>query len=115
VYQHLAALARELLQRGENVIVDSTNLKLWQRELFYSVAQAAGSHCVLLYFSAPKDVLQRRIAQRRAQANDASEADGDVLKWQLAEQEPISASELVIRIDSEQATLRQIVDALAAP
>jgi aminoglycoside phosphotransferase family enzyme/predicted kinase len=113
VYQHLAALARELLQRGENVIVDSTNLKLWQRELFYSVAQAAGSHCVLLYFSAPKDVLQRRIAQRMAQANDASEADEDVLDWQLANQEPPSDSEPTIRVDSEKASLGRIVDALA--
>jgi aminoglycoside phosphotransferase family enzyme/predicted kinase len=113
VYQHLATLARELLQRGENVIVDSTNLKLWQRELFYSVAQAAGSHCVLLYFSAPKDVLQRRIAQRRAQANDASEADEGVLDWQLVNEEPPLDSEPLLRIDGESASLQQIMDALA--
>lgn len=113
VYAQLADLARELLQRGENVIVDSTNLKAWQRELFYGVAQAAGSRCILLHFTAPKEVLQRRIAQRRAEANDASEADEDVLDWQLAEQEPPLASEPVIRIDSEQASLPQIVEALA--
>jgi predicted kinase len=115
VYEQLAALARELLQRGENVIVDCTNLHVWQRELFYAAAQAARSSCVLLHFSASKDVLQQRIAQRRAQADDASEADLDVLEWQLAEQEPPSASEPVVRIDSEQASLRQIVEALLAP
>jgi aminoglycoside phosphotransferase family enzyme/predicted kinase len=115
VYEQLATLARELLQRGENVIVDCTNLHVWQRELFYAAAEAARSRCVLLHFSASKAVLQQRIAQRRAQADDASEADEDVLEWQLANEEPPAASEPVVRVDSERTSLRQIMDAVVVP
>jgi predicted kinase len=61
-----------------------------------------------------KDVLQRRIVQRGAQANDASEADVDVLEWQLAGEKPPATSEPVVRIDGEQANPQQIVDALVA-
>ncbi len=112
VYAKLAELTAQLLERGENVIVDCTNLELWQRQLFYAAANMAGSHCVVLHFTAPQPLLKQRIEQRRNEGVDASEADLQILQWQLARQQPPTAAEPVVRIDTEQTNLGQIIELL---
>ena len=111
-YQKLAALTKELLERGENVIVDCANLRIWQRQLFYKAAKDAGSKSVLLYLTAPKSLLMRRIAQRRIAENDASEADQEILEWQLSNQEPPDSDEPAVHVRTENANLHTILKAL---
>ncbi len=112
VYTKLAELATQLLKLGENVIVDCTNLELWQRQLFYAAAESAGSACVTLHFTAPQALLERRIAQRTEEGVDASEANLQVLHWQLIRQQLPSAAEPVVRVATEQVNLRQILKLL---
>ncbi len=112
VYARLAELTTQLLEHGENVIVDSTNLQLWQRQLFYAAADTAGAECVVLYFTAPQPLLEQRIDQRRSEGQDASEANLQILHWQLERQQPPSALEPVVAIDTEQVSLRQITELL---
>ncbi len=112
VYARLAELTGQVLQRGENVIVDCTNLELWQRQLFYAAANNAGSACVVLHFTAPQRLLEQRIEQRSREGLDASEANLQILHWQLARQQPPTAPEPVVRIDTRQVKLRQIVELL---
>lgn len=112
VYARLAELTAQLLERGENVIVDSTNLQLWQRRLFYAAADTAGAECVVLHFTASQRLLEQRIEQRSNEGLDASEANLQILHWQLARQQPPTAPEPVARIDTEQVNLAQIVELL---
>jgi aminoglycoside phosphotransferase family enzyme/predicted kinase len=111
-YQRLAALATRLLELGENVIVDCTNLRTWQRQLFYKAAEDAGSICALLYLTAPKSLLMHRIEQRQIEGNDASEADLEILEWQLSHQEPPDSDEPVVHIQTENTTLHQVLKAI---
>jgi len=114
VYEQPAVLAAGLLRCGENVIVDCTNLRSWQRKLFYEAAQTAASHCIVLYLTAPSAVLESRILQRQAQGKDVSEADLAVLEWQLEQVEVPTEPEPVLHISTECASLQKILSSLKA-
>ncbi len=113
-YDALARLASSLLADGETVIVDATNLQRAQRQRFYDVATDADARCTVLYFTAPESVLQERIAQRTADASDASEADSAVLAGQMQALEPPAADEPVVILDTEALDLRTVLKKLEA-
>ena len=66
--------------------------------------------CTILAFRADQETLQRRVAQRSTQADDASEADLAVLHGQLTALEPLTdeeqAAALTIDTDAPQAPQR---------
>ena len=64
LFSALHTAARELLLHGRNVIVDATNLRESDRRPAYSVADETGSRLILLSFSAPKNVIEQRLAKR---------------------------------------------------
>jgi predicted kinase len=70
-------------------------------------------------FQAYEETLRRRVAHRRARADDASEADLVILQRQLAVQEPLTADEqactFTLDTDAPQAIERllQTVQAMA--
>jgi uncharacterized protein len=92
-YAHLAATARQGLAAGWPVIVDAAFLRRSQREAFRALAAEAGASFAILDCQAPMAVLRQRIAERRARADDASEADESVLALLAARQEPLSDDE----------------------
>ena len=92
-YRRVAELAQTVLAAGWPVIVDAACLAAWQRQLLREVAAAAGAPFVLLAFAAPTALLRERIANRRREARDASEADEAVLEMQLQTLEPLSDDE----------------------
>ena len=71
----------------------------------------------LLNFQAHTETLQNRVARRRVQADDASEADLAVLHTQLTTREPLTTVEwadaLTIDTDHPQAT-QHLLDAIRA-
>ena len=71
---------------------------------------------MLLECTAPEPVLRGRIAQRLAEAKDASDADLAVLDLQLRVREPIAPAEtaLVFDTDVDLAELARRCEALAA-
>lgn len=90
-YDRLHALARELLQAGQRVVVDAAFLRRDERERFRALAQALDVPFALAMLHAPAAELQRRLRQRQG---DASEADLAVLdKLRVVQESPI-ASEL---------------------
>jgi uncharacterized protein len=90
LYIHLARCAADALAGGFTVLLDATFLKRSMRDSFRALAQRAGVELEVFECEAPLDVLRERITRRRG---DASEADLDVLEWQLREREPIGAEE----------------------
>jgi aminoglycoside phosphotransferase family enzyme/predicted kinase len=98
-YGRLAECARASLRGGESVIVDAASLRRGERRDLLQVASAAGAKAVIVHCEAPLEVLQRRVAERRAAGNDASEADIHLLERQPTWWEPLTAAEREVAIE----------------
>jgi predicted kinase len=116
-YTQLAQLATRVVEAGFTVVVDATFLKRAQRDAFRHLAAQLNAPFTILEFRAQAETLQRRVAQRSAQANDASEADLAVLHGQYAALEPLTAEEqasaLTIDTEAPQA-LARLLEAVRA-
>jgi len=99
--------------------VDATFLKRAQRDAFRRLAAQLGVPFTILDFRAHTETLQRRVARRSAQADDASEADLSVLHGQLAALESLTAEEqacaLTIDTEAPQALQRLLETIRALP
>lgn len=93
LYSHLREFAATGLRGGFDVIVDATCLAAWQRRLFLELAATGGYRVVLLHCFADQETLERRVARRLADHADASEANLEILRSQIAKQEPLAAEE----------------------
>jgi uncharacterized protein len=82
-FARLAELATQCLADGFPVIVDATFIRRDHREPFRRLAAACGVAFHVLLCDAPPDELRRRVARRRQEGSDASEADVAVLEAQL--------------------------------
>jgi uncharacterized protein len=102
-YAQLAQLAARVIEAGFSVVVDATFLKRAQRDAFRHLAGQLNVPFTILEFCASAETLRRRVAQRGAQADDASEADLAVLHGQFAALEPLTAEEQAsaLTIDTE--------------
>ena len=124
-YRHLLAQARKGTAAGYLTIVDAAFLMRGQRRLFAELGEELGIPFLIVSFTAREDVLRERIVHRLREANDASDADLEVLAHQLRTQEPLTAGEqsVTVVLDTETAldTLqsqerwKEILDRLADP
>lgn len=94
-YDHLQALARQLLLFGYPVIVDATFLKRQHRDSFKRLAASLNVPFLILAMQAKPATLRERIAARAVASDDVSEADLSVLKQQERDQEPLAPDERV--------------------
>jgi predicted kinase len=92
-YARLLECARACLRGGENVVVDAANLRRDERDAFVRLAAELGARVKLVHCVAPIEVLRERIAARRAQGRDASEATVALLDRQPGYWEPFDAAE----------------------
>ncbi|MGR9053815.1 MAG: AAA family ATPase [Gammaproteobacteria bacterium] len=92
-FAYLAGLTETILEARFNAIVDATFIKKALRDDFFRIAQNSGASFLILDFRASETELFRRVAQRRAEARDPSEADETVLKQQLTVAEPLTEEE----------------------
>ena len=81
IYRHMAARAAALLSAGQAVVLDATFLEAADRAAAESVAAGAGLPFTGLWLEAQEDALLARVTARRA---DASDADADVVRKQIA-------------------------------
>ncbi|GAA4001406.1 AAA family ATPase [Comamonas faecalis] len=103
-FDRLLQLSRALLQAGYPVIVDAAFLRRGERQRFLALARELGQPHAIVHCRADLNVLRARVAQRRAQGRDASEADLQVLEQQLRRAEPLTPDEraLAITVDTAQ-------------
>jgi predicted kinase len=109
VYAQLAAIAEDLLSQGENVLIDAACLTRAQRAVFSEAAGRVGACCTVLYFTAPQEVLRKRIDARRTEGRDPSEADTGVLAWQLERLEVPGPDEPTIVVETEGLELADVL------
>lgn len=99
-YNTLAEQARVLLGCGHSVVVDATFLKRAQRDLFRDLAAQQKVPFRMVHLEAPEATLRERICLRQREGRDASEADLEVLEYQLRTQEPLGEDESGAWVDS---------------
>jgi aminoglycoside phosphotransferase family enzyme/predicted kinase len=92
-YAALGEYARLGIEAGFNIIVDAAFLHRTERDAFSALAARTGAGFVVLDCRCPESVLRERIARRRTEREDPSEATGDVLAHQLSAAEPLTADE----------------------
>jgi aminoglycoside phosphotransferase family enzyme/predicted kinase len=98
-YTRLAGLAGQVLAAGYTVIIDAACLQPQQVAAFRTLAASARAGFVILEFTAPAEVLRRRIEQRE---RGVSDADRSVLEQQLSswQELPADLQPCRIRIDT---------------
>ena len=92
-YQQLADGAEHILAAGFPAIVDATFLKAKHRALMRQLAERLKVPFLILDFQATDEQLRERIAERLKQAADPSEANLEVLEYQLKTREPLLPEE----------------------
>jgi len=116
VYQHLASAAEAALAGGYTVIVDATFARHHDRDVFRKLARRLGVTACLIQCRASQEVLVNRIAERRLQGRDASEANIAVLDWQAQRWEPVAVDErwALIPVDTARVDLNELKERIAA-
>lgn len=94
-YEKLRSLAAQIVRNGFPVIVDAAFLRRWQRELLRRAAEEARVPFTIVSLKTDIRIQRERMGARLRGGSDASEANNAVLDHQLADQEPLSASELL--------------------
>ena len=98
VYRRLGELSRKILGLGIPVVVDAAFLRRTEREAFRSLAERLGASFAILDFHAPVEMLRRRVAERSARGDDASEAGVSVLERQIETREPLMPAETAVAV-----------------
>jgi predicted kinase len=92
-YARLLECAESCLSGGVRTIVDAAFLVGAERRLFRDFAVRKGLPFMIVMCEADRGVLAERIKKRGQLHVDPSEANADVLDWQLQNTEPLSAEE----------------------
>ncbi|HJV51247.1 MAG TPA: AAA family ATPase [Noviherbaspirillum sp.] len=102
-YARLLEVARMVLLEGVSVVVDAAFLKQSQRRQFMRLADELNVPFAIFDLRASEATMRSRVAQRQAQAMDASDAGEEVLLHQLHHHDPLSDEELrlAVAVDTE--------------
>ncbi len=65
---------RQLLRDGRDIVLDRSFYDKADRDEFRTAIEEAGARCVLVYFRASKELLWKRICERRSRGIDADSA-----------------------------------------
>jgi uncharacterized protein len=102
-YAHLATLAEQVAAAGWPVVIDAAFLRREQRQPFRLLAARLGIPFFIFDLHASEGTLRRRVAARKEQNRDASDAGVRVLLSQLAQARPLDADEMsdCIEVDTD--------------
>lgn len=93
VYGSMVDIAGDLIDAGFNVIADASFLMRENRGMLEALAERKGVPLVWVDVRADHDELVRRLRQRAASGDDASEANAMVLEYQRKHADPLTAAE----------------------
>jgi predicted kinase len=93
VYESLIDVVEGLIDAGYNAIADASFLRRADRQLLATLAESKGVALVWIDVSANNDELHRRLQNRSAAHDDASEADTAVLEYQYQHADSLTAAE----------------------
>jgi len=93
LYSRIHGIAAAILRARHDVILDAAYLRLSERDHAREVAAVCGAGCVFIQTHAPVDILRERIRKRIGSGKKASEANLEVLDYQLDNVEPLTRKE----------------------
>jgi predicted kinase len=93
IYARLAELAESILHAGHNVVVDASFLARAERDRFRDLANKAGSDFSIVSASASQEELVGRLERRQRDDTEPSEADVEVLRYQLDHADALDSDE----------------------
>ena len=89
----MCSAAERILRSGHTAILDAAFLTKAQRARAIEIADRTACATILIELQAPPDVLETRLRDRAASAQDPSEANIAVLEHQYGIVEPVSDAE----------------------
>ena len=108
-------LVEEYLAEGQRVIFDSTNLTQAHRQPLYHITDRLKVTLILVRFTASREVVRRRLAERASgpHANDYSDANWLVYYRMLPTEEPIARKHFTVGSDEDASAVLERVLRLA--
>ena len=113
-YQHLLASVSSIVQSGQVALVDAAFLRRQERVTFTNLATELDVPFRILDFDVEKEELIRRIEQRTARNDDASDANVDVLIKQLQWDEPLDQQECSVSLPASSLTIHELAERIRA-
>ncbi len=80
VHQVSHRLLAMLLEQGQRVILDATNLRRRDRKVLYRIAEEAGAAVVVVRVTAPPEVVHQRLDRRWRERHPVEQSDAD---WEV--------------------------------
>jgi aminoglycoside phosphotransferase family enzyme/predicted kinase len=114
VYAHLAECATDTVAGGYTTIVDASFAAPGDRARFRALAAHLGIDLQIVYCHAPRRLLESRIRQRSHRADDPSEANLEVLHWQVRHFTPPAVHEAGAILDAAQFAPAELVRRIRA-
>ena len=114
VHDRLVECATDSLAGGYTTIVDATFGVAGERARFRALAAQLGLPICIIYCHAAEKVLQRRVLERTRRADDPSEADLEVLRWQVRHFTPPAVHEADAVLDAAQLPPKELVRQISA-
>jgi len=98
VFSAMHVLTRGYLRDGYSVVFDATNLNENVRRPLYESADGAGVEPLIIRFTAPSGLVRRRLADRAAGVNEASQSDAtwDVYSRMAVADQPVPRPHLLV-------------------
>jgi predicted kinase len=118
LFQALAGATARLLDKGQAVVIDATNLSERDRRPFYVLAESKGLPQFVVALEAPEALVEERLARRLTAEHGYACADSTVYHRMKGRVEPISRGHL--RLDTSdgaavEAALAAVVAAYRDP
>jgi len=97
-FSAMHVLTRGYLRDGYSVVFDATNLNENVRRPLYESADGAGVEPLIIRFTAPSGLVRRRLADRAAGVNEASQSDAtwDVYSRMAVADQPVPRPHLLV-------------------
>lgn len=92
-FQRLVDIAQQVVDAGLPCIVDATFLHQSRREQFLTLAQGCDVPFMIFDCQPPQALVEERLKKRQQQGGDPSEADEQVMRQQLKNQQALSDEE----------------------
>lgn len=116
IYDIVFLIAKYLLEKKNNVIIDGTFYKKKIRERIYDIGKKTESDLHVIECTCPENVIVERMKRRDKRGKNLSDADFQVYKRIKGEFEPISRKHITIDTNrSVRETLNLAVKALKIP
>jgi len=102
-----------LLNRKIPVLLDATNLREQNRQVLYDIAEKNNAGLILVFITAPPDVVRQRMLRRQERGDTCSDADWQIYLAMAATVDPIQRKHYIVDTSQDyQPVLNEIIHSI---